>query len=166
MIPVLETVRLRLRPHVAADFPALAALWANPEVTRHIGRPSTAEESWARMLRYAGLWRLCGFGYWAVEDRETGTYLGDVGFADFRRATAPQLPDMPEIGWVLAPAAHGRGVATEAATAALAWLGRPCFCIIAPANTGSLRVAAKLGFAEQGLAAYRDDQVMVLMRKG
>ncbi|MBU8541268.1 GNAT family N-acetyltransferase [Falsiroseomonas tokyonensis] len=165
MIPVLETPRLRLRPHVAADFPALAAIWANPEVTRHIGRPSTAEESWARMLRYAGLWPLCGFGYWAVEDRATGAYLGDVGFADFHRALDPPM-DLPEIGWVLAPQAHGRGVATEAAGAALAWLARPCFCIIAPANAGSLRVAAKLGFREQGLAAYRDDQVMVLVREG
>ncbi|MDO9501511.1 GNAT family N-acetyltransferase [Falsiroseomonas sp.] len=165
--PVLETARLRLRPHVAADFEALAALWADPEVTRHIGgRPSTREESWARMLRYAGLWRLCGFGYWAVEDRATGRFLGDLGFADFQRAMDPPAPALPEIGWVLAPHAQGRGLATEGAAAALAWLARPCFCIIAPAHAGSLRVAAKLGFRQQGLARYREDAVAVLVREG
>ncbi len=166
-VPVLETPRLRLRPHRATDFEALATIWADPEVTRHIGgRPFTREESWARMLRYAGLWRLCGFGYWAVEDRASAQYLGDLGFADFRRAMDPPAPALPEAGWVLAPHAQGRGVATEAAGAALAWLGRPCFCIIAPAHAGSLRVAAKLGFRQQGVACYREDQVVVLLREG
>ena len=115
MTPVLETPRLRLRPHRVEDFEALANLWADPAVTRFIGKPSTREESWARLLRYGGLWPLLGFGYWAVEDRETGAYLGDVGFADFHRALDPAPPALPEIGWVLAPAAHGRGLATEAA---------------------------------------------------
>ncbi|MBU8542338.1 MULTISPECIES: GNAT family N-acetyltransferase [Roseomonadaceae] len=165
MIPVLETARLRLRPHSVEDFEALATIWADPEVTRHIGgRPFTREESWARMLRYAGLWRLLGFGYWAVEDRATGRFLGDVGFADFQRAMDPPAPHLPEIGWVLAPEAHGRGLATEAAAAALEWLGRDCFCIIAPEHAASLRVAAKLGFGETGLADYRDSQVKVLVR--
>ena len=165
MIPVLETARLRLRPHARADFEALAALWADPAVTRFIGgKPATREESWARLLRYTGLWPLLGFGYWLVEDRETRDYLGDVGFADFRRAIDPAPPALPEIGWVLSPAAHGRGVATEAATAALSWLGRDCFCIIDPANAASLRVAARLGFESRGLARYRDADVTVLVR--
>lgn len=165
MIPILETARLRLRPHRAEDFDSLAALWADPAVTRHIGgRPFSREESWARMLRYAGLWRLLGHGYWAVEERTSGQFLGDVGFADFRRAMDPPPPAMPEIGWVLAPQAQGRGVATEAASAALTWLGRDSFCIIAPDHAASLRVAAKLGFRDQGLARYREDQVAVLVR--
>jgi len=165
MIPVLETARLRLRPHERADFDALATLWANPDVTRFIGgKPSTREESWARLLRYKGLWPLLGFGYWLVEDRKTGDCLGDVGFADFHRQMDPAPPALPEIGWVLSPAAHGRGVATEAATAALDWLQRDCFCIIDPANAASLRVAAKLGFKSRGLARYRDAGVTVLVR--
>jgi RimJ/RimL family protein N-acetyltransferase len=166
MIPVLETARLRLRPHGMADFEALASLWADPVVTRFIGgKPATREESWARLLRYSGLWPLVGFGYWLVEDRATGTYLGDVGFADFHRQIDPAPPALPEIGWVLSPAAHGRGVATEAATAALGWLGRDCFCIIDPAHGASLRVAAKLGFESRGLARYRDASVTVLLRR-
>lgn len=164
MIPVLETARLRLRPHEIADFEALATLWADAAVTRFIGKPSTREESWARLLRYKGLWPLLGFGYWLVEDRETGAYLGDVGFADFHRLIDPAPPALPEIGWALSTAAHGRGVATEAATAALCWLQRDCFCIIDPVNTASLRVAARLGFESKGLARYRDGNVTVLVR--
>jgi RimJ/RimL family protein N-acetyltransferase len=165
MIPRLETPRLVLRPHVAADFPALAALWADPEVTRHIGgRPFTPEESWNRLLRYAGLWPILGYGYWAVEDRATGAYLGDLGFADFHRALDPPVEGLPEIGWVLSPHAHGRGVATEAALAALDWLRRDCFCIIAPENQGSLRVAAKLGFVPRGPARYGAATTLVLTR--
>jgi RimJ/RimL family protein N-acetyltransferase len=165
MIPVLETPRLLLRPHRVEDFEALATLWADPAVTRFIGKPSSREESWARLLRYGGLWPLLGFGYWAVEDRATGAYLGDVGFADFHRAMDPAPPALPEMGWVLAPAAHGRGVATEAASAALAWLGRPCFCIIDPAHAGSLRVAAKLGFVAAGLCRYRNADTTLLTRR-
>ena len=165
MIPVLETARLRLRPHARADFEALAALWADPIVTRFIGgKPLSREESWTRLLRYTGLWPLLGFGYWLVEDRETRDYLGDVGFADFQRQIDPAPPALPEIGWVLSPAAHGRGIATEAAGAALAWLARDCFCIIDPANAPSLRVAARLGFESRGLARYRDAGVTVLVR--
>ena len=81
-----------LRGHTAADLDAIAAMWADPEVTRHItGVPSTREESWARLLRYAGLWPLLGFGYWLVEDRATGRFLGEVGFANFQRDIEPVL---------------------------------------------------------------------------
>jgi len=165
MIPVLETPRLKLRPHRVEDFEALATLWADPAVTRFIGKPATREESWARLLRYGGLWPLLGFGYWAVEQRGSGAYLGDVGFADFHRPMDPAPPALPEIGWVLSPAAQGHGLATEAATAALEWLRGSCFCIIDPAHLGSLRVAAKLGFESRGLARYRDSVTTVLVRE-
>jgi RimJ/RimL family protein N-acetyltransferase len=63
-VPVIETQRLILRGHRLEDFDALAAMWADPHVARFIGgKPATQEESWARLLRYAGHWRLLGFGY-------------------------------------------------------------------------------------------------------
>ena len=56
-IPVLETARMRLRGHVEADLDASAAMWGNPEVTRFIGgKAATRDETWSRLLRYAGLW--------------------------------------------------------------------------------------------------------------
>ncbi|HEY0776819.1 MAG TPA: GNAT family N-acetyltransferase, partial [Gemmatirosa sp.] len=121
-IPALDTARLTLRGHVPADVAECAAMWADPLVTRHIGgRPSSEEEVWARVLRYAGLWALLGFGYWVVRERASGRFVGEVGLADFRRDVTPPLGGAPEVGWVLAPWAHGRGFATEAVRAALAW---------------------------------------------
>lgn len=147
----LTTTRLLLRPHTPADHAPAAALWANPEVTRFIGgRPFTPEDVWARLLRYAGHWSLLGYGYWAITDRATGAFLGEAGFADHRRALDPPFGDQPEIGWALAPAAWGQGLAREAVTAISAWgdarFTTPTVCMIQPANTRSSRIAEHLGY--------------------
>ncbi len=145
-------------------------MWADPVVVRHIsGRPSTAEESWRRLLRYAGLWPLLGFGYWAVEERATGQYIGDVGLADFHRDMVPPLGDMPEAGWVLASRAHGKGFATEALGAVLAWTDRELArrttaCIIDPENKASIRVATKCGYVEFARGSVKGSPVLVLRR--
>jgi RimJ/RimL family protein N-acetyltransferase len=168
--PALDTDRLTLRAHTLADAEDSAALWADPLVTRHIGgRPSTAEEAWARVLRYAGLWPLLGFGYWVVRERTSGRFVGEVGLADFRRDLTPPLGGAPEAGWVLAPWAHGRGLATEAVRAALAWadarVGAPrLVCLIAPENAASVRVAGKCGFREAARAAYKGADTLVFER--
>jgi RimJ/RimL family protein N-acetyltransferase len=116
--PSLDTDRLTLTAHTLAGFEECAAMWADAAVTRFIGgRPASREDVWNRLLRYRGLWALLGYGYWAVNERETGRYVGDVGFADFHRDITPSLDGAPEAGWVLATWAHGRGFATEAAGA-------------------------------------------------
>jgi RimJ/RimL family protein N-acetyltransferase len=167
--PVLETGRLRMRPHTAADYPAVAAMWGDERVTKHIGgRASTGQESWARLLRYAGLWPLLGFGYWAVEELGTGRFVGDVGFADFHREMTPPL-QAPEAGWVLVPWAHGRGFATEAVRAALAWSDEhlpsaSTVCIINVGHAASIRVAAKCGYVESARATYMGDTIAILER--
>ena len=77
--PTLETERLRLRAHRVEDLPQCAAMWAEEVVTRFIGgKPLTKEETWLRMLRHAGHWSLLGFGYWLVEERVSGTMLGEA----------------------------------------------------------------------------------------
>jgi len=43
------------------------------------------------LLRYAGHWALAGYGYWIVEERESGRPVGEVGLADFRREISPPL---------------------------------------------------------------------------
>ena len=66
-MPVLETERLILRAHRLDDFPAFAAMWAEPLTVRYIsGKPSTENQSWMRLLTFSGLWPLLGFGIWAV----------------------------------------------------------------------------------------------------
>lgn len=165
---IIETPRLVLRPHTRADFDESAALWADPAVTRFIGgKPATREEAWTRLLRYVGHWELLGFGYWVVRDT-AGRFLGEVGFADFQRELAPRL-DAPEAGWVIAPAAHGQGYATEAVRAILAWgerrFGSPrACCIIDPANAPSLRLAAKCGFVRVAETTYHGAPTIVFSR--
>jgi len=169
-VPVLHTPRLTLREHRLEDFDDLAALWADPEVTRHIGgKPSTSAESWSRLHRYRGHWALLGYGFWAVVERQSGRYAGDIGLADFRRGLAHPFNDSPEAGWALAPWSHGRGYASEALAAALAWgearFGSPrVWCIIDPDNAASIRVAQKAGFALHGRAEFHGDPTLLLVR--
>jgi RimJ/RimL family protein N-acetyltransferase len=171
-VPILETPRLRLRAHTLADFENSAAMWADPQVARYIGgKPSTREESWARFLRYSGLWALLGYGYWLVEEKATGRFVGDVGFGDFKRAVEPKLEGMPESGWALAASSHGKGYATEAAGAILAWAdqkfpGAPTVCLIDAENAPSIRVAEKLGYHEFARTLYKDRPVILFRREG
>jgi len=169
--PALETDRLRLRSYRREDFPALVAMWGDPLVMRHVlGRASTEEETWSRLLRYAGLWPLLGYGYWAVEERSTGRFVGDVGFADFRREMTPSFGEAPEAGWVLAAWAHGKGFATEAMRAAHAWSDahlervEHTVCMILPENTASIGVAIKCGYAHDGRVTYKGHEDLLLRR--
>ena len=168
--PTLMTERLVLRGHVPEDLDDCAALWADPVVTRHIGgKPFSAEESWAKVLRYIGHWSALGFGYWAVHDKVSGRFVGEVGFADFKREIVPSFAGAPEMGWVLAPWAHGRGLATEAVSAAQSWLdersgGARTVCIIDPDNAASFRVAAKGGYVEWARTTYRGGPAVLFER--
>lgn len=154
--PRIETTRLVLTEHSRDDLDPLAAMWADPDVVRHIGgKPSSRQESWTRLLRNRGLWPILGYGYWAVRERRTGRFVGEVGFADFQRATRPPIGGMPEAGWVLATWAHGIGYASEAVAAALTWLDQArrfheVVCLIDNGNAASLRIAMKNGFLPAG----------------
>lgn len=167
---VLETSRLILRPHGAADLDDVAATWADPAVVGPIPKlPSSREESWGRILRYAGLWSLLGFGYWAVRERGTERFVGDVGFADFRREVAPSLEGSRECGWVLARWAQGRGYGGEAVAAAMAWHDAhaprvPATCIVSPSNAASLRLAETAGFARWAQTDYAGGPAVLLRR--
>lgn len=170
-VPILETERLRLRGHRLDDFVQCATMWADPTVTRYIGgKPLTEEESWTRLLRYAGHWSLLGFGYWVAEEKATGNYVGEIGFGEFKRDLEPSLLGVPEIGWVLASYAHGRGFATEAARVVVSWGDahfRPArtACIIDPENLPSIRVAEKCGYQKFQLTTYKGRPTIMFVRE-
>lgn len=167
----LESERLILRAHRIDDFPETAALWGDPVVVAHIsGTPLGAEQSWARFLRYRGHWSYLGFGYWVVESRETGKFLGEVGFADYRRDTQPNLDGKPEAGWVFRTSAHGRGYATEAVSRMLRWADQhltseTTVCMFDPAHAASIRVARKVGYGNDVLGRYGDRNSLFLERQ-
>lgn len=159
-VPVLETDRLILRGHCPSDFNDVHALWCEPAVFQYInGSASSAMDSQVRLLRYVGHWAAYGFGYWHVSERETGDFVGDVGFGALMRDMDPPPSGEPEIGWVLSARHHGKGYATEAARAALTWgdanFGDSgTFCIFHPDNAASIRVAEKLGYRFSHTAQY------------
>lgn len=165
--PTLATDRLTLVAHHPDHLDALAALWAEPAVYAMIGgAPRSREEVWLRLLRSIGQWQAFGYGSWVIRDVE-GRVIGEGGLMEARRAIDPPLA-LPEANWVLAPAAHGKGYAAEALTAVFGWAeahGIPrTTCIIDPANTASLRLAAKLGYRAVRDAAYNGRTVCVLER--
>ncbi len=170
-IPMLRTARLVLREHRLDDFPAILAMWSDPQVTRLIGgKPRPEEEAWLKFLRVAGLWAHLGYGYWVAEEAETGELVGEIGFADFKRALTPSIKGEPELGYAFASRTHGKGYASEAARAVVAW-GDGHFttddrmsCIVSPLNVASLRVAEKCGFQETARADYHGDEVVILHR--
>jgi len=169
-VPVITTDRLTLRGHRLDDFAECVAMWSDPDVTRYIGgRPFTEEEIWTRLLRYAGHWALIGFGYWIVRETATDRFVGEVGFAEYRRDIVPSITGAPELGWVLVPAAQGQGYATEAVRAVIAW-GETHFdpartvCLIDPRNVPSLRVAEKAGFKEFARALYKNQSTIIFDR--
>jgi RimJ/RimL family protein N-acetyltransferase len=170
-VPVLTTGRLRLRGHRVGDFPHCAAMWGEAEVTRYIGgKPLTEEESWIKLLRYVGHWALLGFGFWVVEEKATGDFVGEIGFADYKRDLEPSMKGVPEIGWALVSSAHGKGYATEAVRAVVAWgdahfAGAQTACIVDPENLASVRVAVKCGYREFQLTSYRGHAMMMFVRE-
>jgi RimJ/RimL family protein N-acetyltransferase len=169
MIPLLETDRLILRPHRADDWDACAAIWGDPAVVRHIGGSVQDRQAvWFRVLRYAGMWSLLGYGMWAMEEKASGRLIGDAGFLSAARGV-PELEGAPEAGWVLAPDAWGKGYAREAMAAALGWAdahleAAAVRCIIEPGNANSVRVAEQLGFVAIADTRIGEEPIRVFER--
>ncbi|MFK8251664.1 GNAT family N-acetyltransferase [Ancylobacter terrae] len=180
MIPTLTTPRLILRPYRLADFEPYAAMWAEPEVVRFIGGvPFTREAAWTRFLRQMGMWHHLGFGFFVVEARDTGAFIGEAGFHEVRRDLIPSIEGTLEAGWALVSAAQGKGLAEEAMRAALDWadaalasgrLDATCrdkartVCMIEPAHGASLHVAGKLGYSPYTETTYHGRAVRLLER--
>jgi RimJ/RimL family protein N-acetyltransferase len=143
----ISTDRLLLRPWGRADAEPFAELNADPDVMRFIGAGHTLDRpgSDALLERVIGEWDARGHGLWAVE--EDGELLGFCGLSV--PMFLPQVLPSVEVGWRLRRAAWGRGIATEAARAALAWGFRQgmreIVAIVHPDNDRSLRVTSKLG---------------------
>jgi RimJ/RimL family protein N-acetyltransferase len=145
----VTTPRLRLRPVTAHDAAALHALWSLPDVRRFLWNdvmPSPAHVRAACRTSRAS-WRR-GWGLWIME--HAGEDGGSPGFCGFRTAAWERAV---ELVYALDPAAWGRGLATEAAGAALAYvfgegiLPRVVAAVDVP-NEASIRVLRRLGMTE------------------
>lgn len=166
----IETPRLVLRRHRQEDFEPYAAMWADQDVVRYIGGVGLSrEQAWTRFLRQAGVWHVMGFGFFAIEEKTTGAFIGEAGFHELRRDLEPSIEGTLETGWGLMPRAQGKGYASEAVAAALAWAARRfaamrTTCIIEPENVASTGVAAKLGFREFARTRYHGRPIVLFER--
>jgi RimJ/RimL family protein N-acetyltransferase len=151
--PTFTTVRLTLRPRTLADLDACLAMDRDPLVTKFIHGP------WADPVAHRAFVEArmrhvypAGMGYWSI--------FASARFIGWILLTPLDLhgPDI-EIGWRLVRAAWGHGFATEAARPVLDH-ARHRLCLrriladIDPANTGSIRVARKLGLVQDGTVLY------------
>ena len=168
--PTLETPRLVLRGRRADDFPAFAQLQADPHFQRYInGAPYGEQEAWSKFCFMAGSWSLHGYGFFLVEEKASGEYVGDAGVAEFHRAIDPSHVGVPEAGWGFAPRTWGTGIAGEAVAAALAWFDRAfdhpqTCCIIAAENHASARLAQRNGFRPSYIARFKGEPIDVFRR--
>lgn len=152
-VPVLETERLILRGFRQSDTDEFCAMMDDDEVARFItldGKAQDRATAWRAMAMVVGAWALKGHAFFAVEERDTGAFVGRVG--PWEPEGWPGL----ECGWTIARPHWGKGYAPEAAIAAMRWtfaryrdLPR-IISTIAPDNANSQAVARKIGERETG----------------
>jgi RimJ/RimL family protein N-acetyltransferase len=143
----VETPRLRLRMPEPADARPLLDIHEHPDVIKHVlaGRaPGGVTGAWRIVAMMIGHWQIRGYGQWTVVERATDDIVGRVGL--FNPEGWPGI----ELGWITKRSHWGKGYATEAAGAALAWAWDHVevdhiISIIRPDNSPSIRVAEKLG---------------------
>ena len=145
MIPTLQTERLILRALRAEDFEEYARFMADPDVMRYLsGDPLSCSDAWRSLAAVMGHWMLRGYGMWAVERKSDGAFVGRVGLHN------PEGWPALEVGWTLGKEYWGKGYASEAGRAALAYAftTQPVdrmISVIDPRNVASQNVAARLG---------------------
>jgi RimJ/RimL family protein N-acetyltransferase len=157
----LETERLRIRPfEPERDAGPLHELWGDAEAMQFIpgGVKTSVDETRDRLETLRARGRR-GWGFWAIEERESGRPVGGVGLFPLNWE-GPEI----ELAYHVVPSAWNLGYASEAATAALAaaWdTGLDHVVAVAmPGNVASRRVMEKLGMSFEGSTRYRDFDVV------
>lgn len=162
----VRTDRLLLRPFLASDIAAYAAIRRKPEVMRYLPAPTSDPDeidcrSAETVRAFAAAWDEVGYGPWAVIERASGRLVGHHGL----RMVA-EMGGQTEVLYTLDPAVWGRGFATEAGRAALdhgfgpAGLDRIVAWAL-PGNTRSRRVMERLGMVRRdGLVTFKNFDVV------
>ena len=160
-LPQLKTERLIVRPAQLADYSVWEEIMMGPNGV-FLGGPWDERGAYLDFAQCVGSWYLRGFGLWTVEAQVDGAVLGFVAHGHEYGCLEAEL------GYLLVESAHGRGIATEAASVvrdyAFDVLKQPTLVLyFDPRNGASRAVAVKLGAAQDkdaeakanGAAVYR-----------
>jgi RimJ/RimL family protein N-acetyltransferase len=157
----LSTQRLILRGWRESDLAPWAGMNGDPEVRQYLGPLLTFEQALAWVLDFQDDLDRYGYGFWALEVRESGEFIGFTGLGTVDE-------DMPyagvELGWRLARPAWGHGYATEAARAALehgfGTMGLPEIVAVTMArNLRSQAVMRRIGMTTDPAEDFDDPDV-------
>jgi [ribosomal protein S5]-alanine N-acetyltransferase len=142
----LKTARLGFGHWALDDLPLANALWGDPQVTRLIGGPFSAEQVAQRLAREIETMVSAGMQYWPMFWLADGGFVGCCGLRPYQ----PEARIL-ELGFHILPAYWGKGVALEAGRAVIDFAfdelrAAALFAGHHPANAASRRVLEKLGF--------------------
>ena len=154
---VLETPRLRARRIDSADVETMLSVYGNPDVVRWVGNGEPFDralcEKWVEITTAEYAKR--GYGMFALLERRSGEVIGFGGLVHLYSQTEA------EIKYALHRSHWGRGFATEAAAALLAYgatqFGLPqVIATTAPENEASHRVLLRAGMQRGALRRDED----------
>jgi ribosomal-protein-alanine N-acetyltransferase len=159
---ILESERLRFATWKEEDWEEFRELTSDPLVVRYLGTGEPWPEARVRefVARQCENWERHRMCLWKLLPRASGELIGICGLQRL-----PEGPDV-EIGWWLAPAHWGHGLATEAARHALAYGFKVCnleriVAIAHPANRDSLRVMERIGMRFEREAVHKGTRVVL-----
>jgi RimJ/RimL family protein N-acetyltransferase len=149
----IHTSRLVLRQWLESDHEAYIAMNSDEEVMRYFPALQTKEDTLAQIERFQTFIDENGYGFFAVERKDTGDFIGFTGLSQprFERFFTPCV----EIGWRLDKAQWGMGFAQEAARACLELafdrMGlKEVYSFTSLLNAPSMNVMQKIGMREVG----------------
>ncbi len=151
----LETARLVIRSFEHRDAQPWIAMVSDPEVRRYLPpTPLPTMETFQKAIeRRHALEREGGYAMWAVDVKDTGTFVGQCGVQPID--TGPEV----ELAYHFNRASWNKGYATEAAIAVLTYALGPLgldrvIAVVIPENVGSWRVMEKAGMRFDAFASY------------
>jgi [ribosomal protein S5]-alanine N-acetyltransferase len=154
----IETARLVIRTFEPRDAEPWIAMVSDPDVTRFLppGPVPTLEVFQNSMERRHTIEREHGYAVWAVDGKESGTFIGQCGFLP-PEGTEPEV----ELAYHYIKAAWHRGYATEALIAVLTHGLGPVgldhvMGLVVPENVGSWRAMENAGMRFEGTGTYYD----------
>lgn len=164
---ILETARCVVREFVPEDLEAIRALY-DEEAERFLEAPSEDTEKERKILEayIDRVYRLCGYGHWAVISRQTGELIGRIGFS-FPNSSAPGPAPDATFGYLVRKDMRGKGIAREVCAALIEYgfsqLGfERIGADTALSNTVSDKILRSFGFRE---VARREDQRYYILNK-